>query len=337
MKRILGTAIVVAMATATSFANKYTTIVSKDATISIPVEKMDSIMFTEDDQTSGFQFAVHDTVFQPVQKSIRTSTFEDNSECWNADKNTVLWSSKIDKLQYMGELYGSNARKFSTFYDPETQLLSGLTCVVDTTQDVSYGEAFWSGGFAVTNYYSNSYKLDEVSKQLGEEFSAWFETQLTVYDIDNESAGHNSAQCLIGYGYYDGSGFSSDNRPSFAFADSSYHFIYGTPVSADVKVACYFAHSVIDGDDFNEPITKDSRLIVEVIGYDENGKETGKSQIDLVKNGRVFADWQTIDLTPLGDCHIFRFNIRDLVGDQSNDYGLSSAAYIAVDNVKVLR
>ena len=93
---------------------------------------------------------------------VRTLTFEDAD--YRGSGNVVgemNWSSLIDNPEYNGSLlYGDGASTYMWYDEGNTEL------VWDGFEDSGMGQAFWSGGSAISNYYAEEFSQADYTRQL---------------------------------------------------------------------------------------------------------------------------------------------------------------------------
>lgn len=223
------------------------------------------------------------------------------------DFESEKWTELVDSKQYMGDLlYGKNADGIVDYSwaDISTKLSSKLTA--------AWGGAwgFAEGGIAISNY------------------------------IDDDIKGHNSYNYQLAVP-------KSNNSKNFAvvYCDATMSFsdkrarainsIDVSPTTYQLGVAKY-------GDTTAKALTsKGDYLVLVITGYDKDGKEVGKQEIDMARDGKFAEDWQTIVLNGSvnGKTNTFAPAVSykfTMTGSDASAYGgINTPAYFAFDNVVV--
>lgn len=236
------------------------------------------------------------------------------------------WSDLIDDEQYGGQLLygddGAGSNCSYIFVDQLSGLMSGFQGEF-TGADLSYGNAYWSGGLALSNYYNSSFE------------DGGFMTQLEVYSATESGGANGSSNFLMSYGYQDAepTPYSYDSRPYIGnmYGDFSIESLY-------VNNSTYLLHSVGYGDGFNTAANENTQVMFVLEGYRdaEETQSAGKVVFYLVKDGVPVTEWSKVDCSALGICDHFRVNIT-ASEDQSGAYGLNVPAYVAIDDIVVSR
>ncbi len=239
---------------------------------------------------------------------VRTLTFEDAD--YRGSGNVVgekNWSSLIDAPEYNGSLlYGDGASTYMWYDEGNTEL------IWDGLEDTGMGQAFWSGGSAVSNYYETNFSQADYTRQLSIPLAA------------------NSNQFLVVFNSVNLQGYPSfSNCTPFHFADDNARVIE----SVDVINTSYVLNSLTNGDGFAPAATDESQFVVHFEGTHEDGS---KSEVTyLLADGRNFVtDWTSVDLTPLGKVKSLRTYVTGSA-DLEGDWGLNTPGYVALDNIKV--
>lgn len=239
---------------------------------------------------------------------VRTLTFEDAD--YRGSGNVVgekNWSSLIDDPEYNGSLlYGDGASTYMWYDEGNTEL------IWDGLEDTGMGQAFWSGGSAVSNYYETNFSQADYTRQLSIPLAA------------------NSNQFLVVFNSVNLQGYPSfSNCTPFYFADDNARVIE----SVDVINTSYVLNSLTNGDGFAPAATDESQFVVHFEGTHEDGS---KSEVTyLLADGRNFVtDWTSVDLTPLGKVKSLRTYVTGSA-DLEGDWGLNTPGYVALDNIKV--
>lgn len=236
------------------------------------------------------------------------------------------WSDLIDDPQYGGSLlYGTDGMGGDctyTFIDQFSGLMAGHQAEF-TGADITYGNAYWSGGLAVSNYYNSS--IEE----------GGYTTQLEVYSTTENGGANGSENFLMSYGYNDveQTAVSYDSRPYIGnmYGDFTIESLY-------VNNSTYLLHSVGYGDGFNSAANEETQVMFVLEGYRDAAEEdpAGTVVFYLVKDGVPVTTWSKVDCSALGKCDHFRINIT-ASEDQSGPYGLNVPAYVAIDDIVVSR
>ena len=217
------------------------------------------------------------------------------------------WTALVDSKQYMGDLlYGKNDHGIVDYSwaDISTKLSSKLTAAWG-------GEwGFAEGGIAISNYIDADIKGHNN-----------FQYQLSV-PKSNNSKNFAVAYCEASMSF-------SDNR---ARAINSIDI---SPTTYQLGVAKY-------GNETAKALTsKGDYLALVITGYDKEGKEVGKQEIDMARDGKFIEDWQTIVLNGSVDGKTYTFApavsyIFTMTGSDTSAYGgLKTPTYFAFDNVVV--
>ena len=239
---------------------------------------------------------------------VRTLTFEDAD--YRGSGNVVGgndWSSLIDDAEYNGTLlYGNGASTYMWYDEGNTEL------VWDGLEDSGMGQAFWSGGSAISNYYEADFSQADYTRQLS----------IPLAQSDNQFIVVFNSVNLQGYP-------SFTNCTPFYFSDDKARVIE----SVDVINTAYVLNSLTNGDGFAPAATDESQFVVHFEGTHEDG--TTSEVTFLLADGRNFVtDWTSVDLTPLGKVKSLRTYVTGS-SDLEGDYGLNTPGYVALDNIKV--
>ncbi len=239
---------------------------------------------------------------------VRTLTFEDAD--YRGSGNVVgemNWSSLIDDAEYNGTLlYGEGASTYMWYDEDNTEL------VWDGLEDSGMGQAFWSGGSAISNYYAEDFSQADYTRQLSVPLAQSTNQFLVVFNSVNL-----------------GSYPSFTNCTPFYFSDDKARIIE----SVDVINTAYVLNSLTNGDGFAPAATDESQFVVHFEGTHEDG--TTSEVTFLLADGRNFVtEWTTVDLTPLGEVKSLRTYVTGSA-DLEGDWGLNTPGYVALDNIKV--
>ncbi len=254
-----------------------------------------------------------------VTVKYKTLTFEDADAMFPSytlsycSKTITTWSDLIDSPQYGGKLlYGTSGYGMSEpyyWYDKGNTELKHVMCY-------AYGSyCYWSGGHAVSNYYSTDLSYGD------------FRYQLMVYG----TSGHNgSTNFAMHYGYNDGSPYNmSQELPALEFGDGKEHVIDNMWVMNSV----YAMNCYISGNGLTAKIGEDDWVKLVATGYNAAGTKIGEVGIYMC-NGPddIVRDWTKWDLSSLGKVAKVEFNVT---GSSDNGAGFSQPAYFAYDDVTV--
>lgn len=227
----------------------------------------------------------------------------------NGGKGFADWSSLIDDPQYGGSLLYPADEDGTWFYnwndDNNTFLASELTN--------NYGDRqFWGGGHAVSDYTDANLANGDYLHQLA----------------IPAAAGHNGSKNFCVHNGCVAEGDTYSKRPSFYFKDN-----VGRVVDHMwVMNTTYVVNSIVNGDGQSPAFGDGDFLKAIAIGIDAAGEETGRCEIYLAKDTDYLKEWTQWPLASLGKVVRIEFNIE---GSKTNDYGLTTPAYFAYDDVTV--
>lgn len=238
----------------------------------------------------------------------------------------LKWSDLIDDQQYGGTLlYGEDGMGGNctyTFIDQFSGLMSGFQGEF-TGADLSWGNAYWSGGLVLSNYYNSEIE------------DGGYNTQLEVYSESGNGGANGSSNFLMSYGYNDvvQTAVSYDSRPYIGnmYGDFTIESLY-------VNNSTYLLHSVGFGDQFNTAADENTQVMFVLEGYRDAEEEesAGSVVFYLVKDGVPVTTWSKVDCSALGKCDHYRINIT-ASEDQSGSNGLNTPAYVAIDDIVISR
>ncbi|MCQ2230841.1 MAG: DUF4465 domain-containing protein [Paludibacteraceae bacterium] len=336
--------------TVTVEVEKIVEVVKKD-TVTVEVEKLVTVHDTIDKIVDKI-VEIHDTINIKVTDTIKIEStidplvfrndkgdlcyrvsFEDDdlialplTGSLTTGDEPLKWSDLIDDPQYGGMLlygedgYGTNCTY--TFIDQFSGLMSGFQGEF-TGADLSWGNAYWSGGLALSNYYNSSIE------------DGGYLTQLEVYSESDHGGANGSDNFLMSYGYNDvvQTAVSYDSRPYIGnmYGDFTIESLY-------VNNSTYLLHSVGFGDQFNTAADEETQVMFVLEGYRDAEEEesAGSVVFYLVKDGVPVTTWSKVDCSALGKCDHYRINIT-ASEDQSGEYGLNVPAYVAIDDIVISR
>lgn len=226
----------------------------------------------------------------------------------------TTWDALIDSPENGGKLlYGASGYGYAegeTVYawtDSETSLHSTLNAG-------AYGTAYWAGGAAVSNY-----SCDVANGS--------FTTQLS---IPTGTGAHSGKNFLVVTGYSDETGV--DTRAVLSFADGKLRQLRGLWVLP----TSYFLHSMTVGDGYNATATADTFVDVTFEGFDASGNSTGLATQRLQNGTTPLTAWTYVDLKKLGKVASLKVNFV-ASADQYGSYGLNTPAYVAIDDIEVVK
>lgn len=335
--------------TVTVEVEKIVEVVKKD-TVTVEVEKLVTVHDTIDKIVDKI-VEIHDTINIKVTDTIKIEStidplvfrndkgdlcyrisFEDDDQLMDltgsltTGDEPLKWSDLIDDQQYGGTLlYGEDGMGGNctyTFIDQFSGLMSGFQGEF-TGADLSWGNAYWSGGLALSNYYNSSIE------------DGGYLTQLEVYSESDHGGANGSDNFLMSYGYNDvvQTAVSYDSRPYIGnmYGDFTIESLY-------VNNSTYLLHSVGFGDQFNTAADENTQVMFVLEGYRDAEEEesAGSVVFYLVKDGVPVTEWTKVDCSALGKCDHFRVNIT-ASEDQSGEYGLNVPAYVAIDDIVISR
>lgn len=336
--------------TVTVEVEKIVEVVKKD-TVTVEVEKLVTVHDTIDKIVDKI-VEIHDTINIKVTDTIKIEStidplvfrndkgdlcyrvsFEDDdlialplTGSLTTGDEPLKWSDLIDDQQYGGTLlygedgYGTNCTY--TFIDQFSGLMSGFQGEF-TGADLSWGNAYWSGGLALSNYHNSSIE------------DGGYLTQLEVYSESDHGGANGSDNFLMSYGYNDvvQTAVSYDSRPYIGnmYGDFTIESLY-------VNNSTYLLHSVGFGDQFNTAADENTQVMFVLEGYRDAEEEesAGSVVFYLVKDGVPVTTWSKVDCSALGKCDHYRINIT-ASEDQSGPNGLNVPAYVAIDDIVISR
>ena len=230
------------------------------------------------------------------------------------------WSALIDNAQYGGPLLYGEGNGFYTEEEAYKWYDEGNTELSSTINNIWGSWCYWSGGVAVSNYYT-PYAEGNYTTQLGID-----------YNKDGNHGYDNSSNFAVCFGYNDVlTEYGTDSRPVFTFGDGNEHVID----HLYVNTTAYFLNSVILGDAFQSTAMSDNTkayLLAE--GYDSNGDIVDTLSIAVIEKGTIIREWTKFDLSSLGKIATLKLDWK-VSDDLAGQFGMTCPAYIAIDNVTV--
>ncbi len=230
-------------------------------------------------------------------------------------REIAKWSDLIDDKQYGGlMLYGEEGMGMDTPYYWYDQGNTELKHVMPFSP--MWGcYCFFGGGHAVSNYAGTNLSEGD------------FNHQLMVYG----AGGHNgSAHFAIHYGYWDNSGYTSEEGlPVLEFGDGKERIVESMWIMNTV----YAMNCYVEGNGLTAKIGPDDWVKLVATGYNAAGEKVSETSF-YTCNGpdNIVRDWTKWDLSILGKVARIRFDVK---GSSDNGYGFSQPAYFAYDDVTV--
>ena len=110
-------------------------------------------------------------------------------------------------------------------------------------------------------------------------------------------------------------------------------FWYVSPMYVKVTNTAYAYHTMLNGNEFTKKFEKGDWFKLIAHGVASNGKEkTAEFYLANIKSDDVAAgivsDWQTFDLTSLGEVEVVYFTMES---SDSGQYGMNTPSYFALD------
>ena len=293
-KFLLAISVLVAFSAAAEIYN-YITIKQGDKVLSIPIDNVESVTFTVDDQTTEPEY------------DLRVLTFEDKDYVGSGNfLGKSDWSSLIDSEQYMGALlYAGGAGEIYRWYDEgNTELCASF--------DPDGDNMYWNGGEALSNYVNADYATSVID----------YTAQLAA-----PIGGHNgSKNFCVHNGFFDGV-FYTAPRGGIWFKD-------GVARVVDHMFVCLTSYALSAGlvpGAFTQPATETDWVKLVAIGTDADGN-TKELSLTMCENGKFVETWKKWDLSSLGEIVRLDFNITS---SMANEYGMSFTGYFAYDDIAV--
>lgn len=317
MKKILFLMASAALSMGAAAQNVMSVELNSGNALNVSLDSLKRVIFTDGTPTDfsakdTVYVYVHDTVTVTKTVELRTLTFDDAD--YKGTGNVAgerNWSSLIDTVQYGGQwLYGSKTSDYMWYDEGNTEL------VWDGFRDTGMGKAFWSGGYAISNYYDTVLTNGTYTTQLAIPLEQ-SDNQFCVFfqHVDNTSY----CQGLNVYPIY--------------FADKVARVVR----SIDITNTTYTANSLTNGDSFASAADENALFEVVVRGYPSIDDENTYVEVSapLCKGTDVLKEWKTMDCTGLGAVQGFRIYVRDTNNTLSGTYGLNTPGYGAIDNIVV--
>ena len=243
----------------------------------------------------------------PAPAEIRVLTFEDAD--YKGGDNLVgerNWSSLVD-LEYEGPLlYPTDNTLYRWADDNNTFLASEFPN--------NYGDyKFWGGGEALSHYTLTDYTQSTFQQQLS----------LACIHPDTGFGGHEGSRNFCVH-----NGFVNGNTASgLRFSDGKARIVDHLWV---VNTA-YVLNNALIGDNFNPAFGDEDFLKIVATGCAADGR-TATAEFTLIEGRKAVTEWTRWDLSQLGAVVKIEF---DMQGSKNNEYGLSTPAYFAYDDIAV--
>lgn len=175
---------------------------------------------------------------------------------------------------------------------------------------------FYGGGATVTGYTSSTYGVEHDYTQ-----DLYFYQEASLAAVQNHA--------LVLYGNYEAEAIGAmDLRPEIYFADGVERKI----LAAEIAPTCYFLIVATEGNAFSPAMGEGDEIIVSATGFNAAGEITGVSHFTLASHDDIVNSWRVWSLSELGKVAKVQFNI---VGGPTNEYGMSTPKYFALDNIVV--
>ena len=225
------------------------------------------------------------------------------------------WNALIDNPQYNGELLYK--QEGYSWYDPCTDLAHAVN-------NGSYGQYYYCGGMAVSNYCTTDYAS-----------ATSYMEQLTVY----AEAMHSGQNCIVSNGYHSSwSAYGMGDCPVLEFKSAAAYI-----ESVWVANTCYSYTAAIAGlnKDGAKPLTAEQSIWVRATGYtlDAESNEVEGTSLDfyLYKDGKdaLNGGWKKWDLSALGKVNKIKFDVQ-WNGEGGAD-NFMHPAYFALDDITVVK
>lgn len=244
-------------------------------------------------------------------ENVLVLTFEDKDFKGGIDN---YWTSLVDNPEYNGPLLYTDAASYKFSDDGNTGLK------YDGFIDAGYGAAFWSGGYAISNYWSETYE------GLG------YDRQLTVSTTPNPGPGADGSDNFMIVNSWRStledanSGYTATKPLYIDGAEFEPRYVYATNTS-------YVLDALHNGSGAAVPATENSWFRLYAEGVKADGSKE-YAYIELCTGTDIEQEWVKFDLTPLGkvkELYFFVMGSDDLCGS----FGLNTPGYAAVDNLAI--
>ena len=249
-------------------------------------------------------------------------TFEDQDykgEAYTLDycKTEVsTWSDLIAEKQYDDDLlYGYKEGENYWWFDQNNTFLKGQSFSGEWVDQASGAVTrMWNCGHAISNFVETNIE------------SAGFMTQLSVPAIKGQAnGGHNgSRNFCIHYGY---AGYPGAVLPALEFGDKQARVIDHLWVNN----TAYTLNALLNGDGMTGDFGENDWFKIVATGFNGENK-TGEVEFFLGKGNQIIKEWTRWNLAGLGKVTKVQF---DLQSSKKNEWGMTTPAYFAFDDVAV--
>lgn len=196
------------------------------------------------------------------------------------------------------------------WYDTATSLSSNV--IFSTSGDYT----FYGGGTTISGYSSSA-------------FNDTFDYSQDLYFYQEASLANVVNHALVFYGNFEPEAVGAiDLRPELYFADGEERRI----LAARIAPTCYFLNVAVNGNPFSPKLAEGDKIIVSATGFDLQGEVTGTSEFTLATYGDIVHNWRVWSLAELGKVARVQFNIT---GGPTNDYGMMTPKYFALDDIVI--
>lgn len=180
----------------------------------------------------------------------------------------------------------------------------------------SGGYTFYGGGATISGYSSSTFNDTYDYTQ-----DLFFYQAASLASVENHA--------LVIYGNYEAEAIGAiDLRTELYFADGVEREI----LAARVAPTCYFLNVANNGNPFSPALSEGDEIIISATGFDAEDKQTGVSHFTLASYGNIPTEWRVWSLAELGRVVRVQFNI---VGGPTNEYGMMSPKYFALDDIVI--
>ena len=245
------------------------------------------------------------------------------------DENTTsLEIYKRATISFEGEAWESAIASNSSSFDFMTEDYVWEDAATSLTSRPKFTISDWGsvyeGGCTVSNFGSGN---------LAERGSYAYDLYVYNADADDVRAGcgaDGSNNFLVFYGDIKGLAavIGADCRPEIYFRDGKPRTIE----SCQINSTTYFVNIVENGNEFSPKLAEGEQIQVYATGFDSKGNTTATATFTLATYGSTVKEWTTWDLSSLGEVVKVAFNI---MGGHSDDYGMTTPKYFALDDIKV--
>ena len=232
------------------------------------------------------------------------------------NKTISTWSDLICEEEYDDPmLYKYNEQEHYNWYDQGNTFLAGGSYAVKYTSEEYGTSEYWSYGHAVSNYVTHSLENIDYLKQL------------SIFNENEQvkAAGHNgSKNFCIHFGYRT---YPEGPVPALEFGDGKARVIDHMWVNN----TAYTLNALLNGDGMTGDFGENDWFKIVATGFNGENK-TGEVEFFLGKGKQIIKDWTRWNLSGLGEITKVSF---DLQSSKKNDWGMTTPAYFAYDDVAV--